>query len=156
MSTITERKKDRKVIAFKFVACIGRDTEGKRICKGTTWKPPEGLTYAKARKLAEAEAYRWEQELRCGEGSAFQQGLFSLPHSAPSEAVQTVEEVPEENVSHVLQGIRENSVIEIVQVGTGTQMTPAEVYAANVNSTVGITTSVTTWTPWKRSPGMRE
>ena len=57
---------------------------------------------------------------------------------------QQVEEIPEENVSHVLQGIRENSVIEIVQVGTGTQMTPAEVYAANVNSTVGITTSVTT------------
>ena len=57
---------------------------------------------------------------------------------------QQVEEIPEENVSHVLQGIRENSVIEIVQVDTGTQMTPAEVYAANVNSTVGITTSVTT------------
>ena len=58
--------------------------------------------------------------------------------------VQQVEEVPEEDVSHILQGIRENSVIEIVQVNTGAQMTPAEVYAANVNSTVGITTSVTT------------
>ncbi len=96
MSTITERKKDGKVIAFKFVACIGRDSDGKRICKGITWRPPEGLTYAKARKLAEAEAYRWEQELRCGEGSAFQQGQFSLPHSAPCEVVQAVEEVPEE------------------------------------------------------------
>ncbi len=96
MSTITERKKDGKVIAFKFVACIGRDADGKRICKGTTWKPPQGLTYAKARKLAEAEAYRWEQELRCGEGAALQQGQFSLPHSTPSEAVQAVEEVPEE------------------------------------------------------------
>ena len=57
---------------------------------------------------------------------------------------QQVEEIPEENVSHVLQGIRENSVIEIVEIDTGEQMTPAEVYAANVNSTVGITTSVTT------------
>ena len=57
---------------------------------------------------------------------------------------QQVEEIPEENVSHVLQGIRENSVIEIVEIDTGKQMTPAEVYAANVNSTVGITTSVTT------------
>ena len=64
MSTISERKKDGKVIAFKFLACLGRDADGKRICKGTTWRPPEGLSYTKARKLAEAEAYRWEQELR--------------------------------------------------------------------------------------------
>ncbi len=53
-------------------------------------------------------------------------------------------DLPGENVSHMLQGIRKNSTIEIVQVDTGTQMTPAQVYAANVNSTVGITTSVTT------------
>ena len=71
----------------------------------------------------------------CGVG-----GVLMVQHIQ----AQQVEEVPEENVSHVLQGIRENSVIEIVQVGTDTQMTPAEVYAANVNSTVGITTSVTT------------
>ena len=57
---------------------------------------------------------------------------------------QQAEEIPEEYVSHVLQGVRENSVIEIVEIDTGKQMTPAEVYAANVNSTVGITTSVTT------------
>jgi len=71
----------------------------------------------------------------CGVG-----GVLMVQHIQ----AQQVEEVPEENVSHVLQGIRETSVIEIVQVGTGAQMTPAEVYAANVNSTVGITTSVTT------------
>ena len=57
---------------------------------------------------------------------------------------QQVEKIPEKNVSHILQGIRENSIIKIIQIDTGTQMTPAEVYAANVNSTVGITTSVTT------------
>ena len=54
------------------------------------------------------------------------------------------EAAPEQNVSYVLQGLRENSVIEIVNVPTGESMTPAQVYAANVNSTVGITTSVTT------------
>ncbi len=43
-----------------------------------------------------------------------------------------------------VEGIRENAVIDIVQVETGKQMTPAQVYAANVNSTVGITTSITT------------
>ena len=46
--------------------------------------------------------------------------------------------------SHILEGIRENSVLETVQVDTGKLQTPAEVYAANVRSTVGITTSITT------------
>lgn len=48
------------------------------------------------------------------------------------------------SVSGVLQGNRENTVIETVEIDTGKLMTAAEVYAANVNSTVGITTSVTT------------
>ena len=48
------------------------------------------------------------------------------------------------NTSYLLQGQRANSVIEMVEIDTDKLMTPAEVYAANVNSTVGITTSVTT------------
>ena len=48
------------------------------------------------------------------------------------------------NISNVFEGHRENTVIDIHQIDTGKQMTPAEVYAANVNSTVGITTLVTT------------
>ena len=54
------------------------------------------------------------------------------------------EDVPETDVSYMMQSIRENTAIEIVESGTGRLMTPAEVYAANVGSTVGITTSVTT------------
>ncbi len=50
----------------------------------------------------------------------------------------------EPNTSHMLEGIRENSVIDITQIDTSKQLTPAEVYAMNVNSTVGITTSITT------------
>ncbi len=46
--------------------------------------------------------------------------------------------------SVILQGNRENSVIDIVEVDTGKLLTAAEVYAANVQSTVGITTSITT------------
>lgn len=38
----------------------------------------------------------------------------------------------------------DNVVIDINTIDTTKQMTPAEVYAANVNSTVGITTSITT------------
>lgn len=48
------------------------------------------------------------------------------------------------NVSTIIEGVRESSVIDIAHVDTGKEMTPAEVYAANVNSTVGITTSITT------------
>ena len=44
----------------------------------------------------------------------------------------------------VVEGERDNTVIDITKVDTSKLMTPAEVYAANVNSTVGITTSVTT------------
>ena len=44
----------------------------------------------------------------------------------------------------VLEGLRENAVIETVPIRTDEQMTAAQVYAANVQSTVGITTSVTT------------
>ena len=62
--------------------------------------------------------------------------MQSLQEEAP--------EAPEQDVSYIMQGIRENAVIEIAEVETGKLMTPAEVYAANVNSTVGITTSVTT------------
>ena len=48
------------------------------------------------------------------------------------------------NISYVLQARRESTRIEVVEVDTGTQMTAAQVYAANVGSTVGITTSITT------------
>jgi len=48
------------------------------------------------------------------------------------------------NISNVLLGQRENSVIDITKIDTSKVMTPAEVYAANVNSTVGITSSITT------------
>ncbi len=57
----------------------------------------------------------------------------------------TVEEPePAGNVSVIVEGIRETSKIETAQIDTSKELTPAEVYAANVQSTVGITTSVTT------------
>ena len=54
----------------------------------------------------------------------------------PESAIQT-------DVSNFLEGQRETAVIETHQINTGKLMTQAEVYAANVNSTVGITTSIT-------------
>lgn len=54
---------------------------------------------------------------------------------------ETAQDVP---VSTVMEGVREKAVLDVTYIDTGTEMTAAEVYAANVNSTVGITTSVTT------------
>jgi len=50
----------------------------------------------------------------------------------------------EKETSHLLEGIRQETVLQLHQIDTSKQMTPAEVYAVNVSSTVGITTSITT------------
>ena len=44
----------------------------------------------------------------------------------------------------MLEGKRESTVIQTASVDTSQEMTQAEVYAANVNSTVGISTEITT------------
>lgn len=49
-----------------------------------------------------------------------------------------------EQLTVMVEGLREQNTIEVVQIDTGKELTAAEVYAANVGSTVGITTSVTT------------
>lgn len=52
-------------------------------------------------------------------------------------------EIAEDTVT-ILQGYRENTALNVSYLDTGCEMTASEIYAANVNSTVGITTSVTT------------
>lgn len=47
-------------------------------------------------------------------------------------------------VSVMVESSRKTSQLQTAQVDTSKEMTPAEVYAANVHSTVGITTSITT------------
>ena len=49
-----------------------------------------------------------------------------------------------EHMTPILKGQRENTVLQITEIDTGKLMSAAEVYAANVGSTVGITTSITT------------
>lgn len=48
------------------------------------------------------------------------------------------------NTSVIYEGERETNTIETVRVDTGEMKSATEVYAENVNSTVGITTSITT------------
>ena len=51
-------------------------------------------------------------------------------------------------VTTIHQGNREPNKMEIENVNTGELMTPAQVYAANVNATVGISTAITTTNYW--------
>ena len=71
-------------------------------------------------------------------------GVAGAAAMAVYQRISAPEPVTQEQTSQFLEGVRENSVIETVEIQTGTLMTPAQVYAANVNSTVGITTSITT------------
>lgn len=48
------------------------------------------------------------------------------------------------NSTTVLEGQRTTAAINVAQIDTSRELSPSEVYAANVNSTVGITTSITT------------
>lgn len=72
----------------------------------------------------------------------------SLLGGAVGAAGTTLLQLPEgatsSQSSAILVGQRENTVLDITKIDTDKLMTPAEVYAANVNSTVGIKTSITT------------
>ena len=62
-----------------------------------------------------------------------------------SETQTTESEEPnEDKASTMLEGLRGDKEIKIEQIDTSKELTAAEVYAKNVNSTVGITTSITT------------
>ena len=67
--------------------------------------------------------------------------LLDLNYGKEQQQVQP-QETP--GTSNTLEGVRENSILDVTKIDTGKVMTAAEVYAVNVNSTVGITTSITT------------
>ena len=64
MAYMQEKVKGKKIVSFKFKACMGRDLGGKQIFKCKTWYPPSELTPAKARKEAQKVAAIWEDEVR--------------------------------------------------------------------------------------------
>ena len=64
MAYIQEKVKGKKIVSFKFKACMGRDLGGKQIFKCKTWYPPADLTPAKARKEAQRVAGVWEEEVK--------------------------------------------------------------------------------------------
>ena len=64
MAYIKENRKGAQVTSYRFSVYLGRTPEGKLIKKTTTWKPPETLTPAKARRAAECKARQWEREVK--------------------------------------------------------------------------------------------
>lgn len=75
--------------------------------------------------------------------------IGSILGSAITWGIRTYEENPasqqqtEATAAHILES-RRQAQLEILPVDGSIVMTPAQVYAANVNSTVGITTAITT------------
>ena len=75
-----------------------------------------------------------------GGGSGFGAAALMQKNTAqPQEAVQA-----SSDASVMLEGKRQTAALQVASIDTGTVLTPSEVYAQNVNSTVGITTSITT------------
>ena len=73
---------------------------------------------------------------------------YSMLQTQPEVTTSSRGEKPElqsqKDNTNMLEGMRENAEIDITKIDTSKLLTPAEVYAKNVNSTVGITTSITT------------
>ena len=76
----------------------------------------------------------------CGVGGAFLG--TKLAQGGKGETVYS------DGVSTVMKGVRETSALKIQEIDSSKTLTAAEVYAANVNSTVGIVTSLVTTNFW--------
>ena len=76
-----------------------------------------------------------------GAGSMMLGGRYFTDNSTGKQAESNDKQI---GTSTIIESNRENTVIDISKIEIGTLLTQAEVYAANVNSTVGITTSITT------------
>ena len=75
-------------------------------------------------------------------GAAGAGGSLLTANAAKQSASQS--EAASSSNTTIYEGQRETEAISVAHVNTGKELTAAEVYAQNVNSTVGITTSITT------------
>ena len=76
-----------------------------------------------------------------GGGSGF--GAAALMQKNAAAQPQSTTQASSD-ASVMLEGKRQAAALQVASVDTGKALTPSEVYAQNVNSTVGITTSITT------------
>ena len=76
-----------------------------------------------------------------GGGSGFGAAALMQKQSVPaSNSVSSASS----DASVMLEGQRQTAALQVASIDTSKVLTPSEVYAQNVNSTVGITTSITT------------
>ena len=85
MANIRANEKNGKVVSYRFIICLERDTQGKQIRRYTTWTPPEGLSPSKARKAAEKAADAWEQEMKAEYQKAKESATNGQPYALPPE-----------------------------------------------------------------------
>ena len=71
-------------------------------------------------------------------------GCMCVVDTMKDKVLSRIEQPAETDAGKTYEGQRETKPLNMNYVDTGKEMTPAEIYAANVNSTVGITTSVKT------------
>ena len=64
MATIYPKRKDGKIVSFKFKTFLGRDEDGKQQFKCKTWIPDKQMTESKLLALAEKEAIIWERQVQ--------------------------------------------------------------------------------------------
>ena len=77
-----------------------------------------------------------------GGGSGFGAAALMQKNAAASQPQDVA--AASSDASVMLEGRRQAAALQVAAVDTGSVLTPSEVYAQNVNSTVGITTSITT------------
>ena len=75
-------------------------------------------------------------------GGAFGAGTVTLINGFRDEGKDTVKNVKQESVMY--EGQREAGALNLSYINTENELTPSEIYAKNVNSTVGIITSINT------------
>ena len=99
--------------------------------------------------IQEQPQYQPPQKKKKGSGGVIALALcFSLLGGALGSGItfllQENDKLPEKSGNQIQIQVGTRDDIELNEVETGEEMTPAQVYAQNVNSTVGITTAVTT------------
>ena len=63
MASIYPKRKNCKLVSFKFKAFLGRDENGKQIFKCKTWTPQAIMTENKMISQAQKEVIIWERQI---------------------------------------------------------------------------------------------
>ena len=126
-------------------------TSGTKKTSGQSYSAQTARTYSTGKKTAKSEKKKSGKAgkivallLACalvGGGSGF--GAAALMQKNAAAQPQSTTQASSD-ASVMLEAKRQAAALQVASVDTGKVLTPSEVYAQNVNSTVGITTSITT------------